>query len=278
VDTNYDIIINKLEQIKKVSKNGGHYWMGREIQQVLGYDKWDKFENVINKAIMACESSGEYPDKHFLQTGKMVSIGSGAQRSLKDYYLTRYGCYLVAMNGDTGKPEIGYAQTYFAVQTRKQEVQDQLTADQRRILLRERVKDANKSLNSTAKKSGVQKFGVFQDSGYQGLYEMGLADIKKKKGILEKEHLLDRAGRTELAANEFRITQTEDKLIRDNVASEKHAINTHREVGKEVRKTIDKLGGIMPENLPPEEPIKKLMSKYKKKMKALPKENLKIND
>jgi DNA-damage-inducible protein D len=278
VDTNYDIIINNLEQIKKVSKNGGHYWMGREIQQVLGYDKWDKFENVINKAIMACESSGEYPDKHFLQTGKMVSIGSGAQRSLKDYYLTRYGCYLVAMNGDTGKPEIGYAQTYFAVQTRKQEVQDQLTADQRRILLRERVKDANKSLNSTAKKSGVQKFGVFQDSGYQGLYEMGLADIKKKKGILEKEHLLDRAGRTELAANEFRITQTEDKLIRDNVASEKHAINTHREVGKEVRKTIDKLGGIMPENLPPEEPIKKLMSKYKKKMKALPKENLKIND
>lgn len=278
MDTNYDIIINKLEQIKKVSKNGGHYWMGREIQQVLGYDKWDKFENVINKAIMACESSGEYPDKHFLQTGKMVSIGSGAQRSLKDYYLTRYGCYLVAMNGDTGKPEIGYAQTYFAVQTRKQEVQDQLTADQRRILLRERVKDANKSLNSTAKKSGVQKFGVFQDSGYQGLYEMGLADIKKKKGILEKEHLLDRAGRTELAANEFRITQTEDKLIRDNVASEKHAINTHREVGKEVRKTIDKLGGIMPENLPPEEPIKKLMSKYKKKMKALPKENLKIND
>ncbi len=278
MDTNYDIIINNLEQIKKVSKNGGHYWMGREIQQVLGYDKWDKFENVINKAIMACESSGEYPDKHFLQTGKMVSIGSGAQRSLKDYYLTRYGCYLVAMNGDTGKPEIGYAQTYFAVQTRKQEVQDQLTADQRRILLRERVKDANKSLNSTAKKSGVQKFGVFQDSGYQGLYEMGLADIKKKKGILEKEHLLDRAGRTELAANEFRITQTEDKLIRDNVASEKHAINTHREVGKEVRKTIDKLGGIMPENLPPEEPIKKLMSKYKKKMKALPKENLKIND
>jgi len=277
VNTNYDIIINRLEEIKKTSKNGGHYWMGREIQQVLGYDKWDKFENVIKKAMMACESSGEAPNNHFLQTGKMVDIGSGAQRETKDYFLTRYACYLVSMNGDTNKPEIGYAQTYFAVQTRKQEIQDQLTADKRRILLRVRVKDANKSLNSTAKKTGVQRYAIFQDAGYKGLYEMGLAEIKKKKGIPKKEHLLDRAGRTELAANEFRITQTEDKLIRDNINSEKQAINTHREVGEEVRKTISKLGGVMPEDLPPEEPIKKLMSKYKNK-KALQKENLKKTD
>ena len=277
MNTNYDIIINRLEEIKKTSKNGGHYWMGREIQQVLGYDKWDKFENVIKKAMMACESSGEAPNNHFLQTGKMVDIGSGAQRETKDYFLTRYACYLVSMNGDTNKPEIGYAQTYFAVQTRKQEIQDQLTADKRRILLRVRVKDANKSLNSTAKKTGVQRYAIFQDAGYKGLYEMGLAEIKKKKGIPKKEHLLDRAGRTELAANEFRITQTEDKLIRDNINSEKQAINTHREVGEEVRKTISKLGGVMPEDLPPEEPIKKLMSKYKNK-KALQKENLKKTD
>jgi DNA-damage-inducible protein D len=278
VNTNYDNTINKLEKIKKISKYGGHYWMGRDIQRVLGYDKWDKFESVIKKAMMACESSGESPNNHFLQTGKMVDIGSGAKRKAKDYFLTRYACYLVSMNGDTNKTEIGFAQTYFAVQTRKQEIEDQLTADQRRILLRARVKNANKSLNSTAKKSGVQRYAIFQDAGYKGLYEMGLAEIKKKKGILEKEHLLDRAGRTELAANEFRITQTEDKLIRDNVNSEKQAINTHREVGEEVRKTINKLGGIKPEDLPPEEPIKKLMSKYKKNRKALSKESLKISN
>jgi len=276
MNNNFDSIINGLEKAKMYTKNGGEYWMGRDIQTVLGYDKWDKFENVIKKAILACESTGIHADDHFLQTGKMVNIGSGAQRKKGDYYLTRYACYLVSMNGDTSKPEIGIAQTYFAVQTRRQEIQDKLTADERRILLRQRVKDANISLTSTAKKIGVQKYAIFHDAGYRGLYEIGLAEIKRKKGISNKENLLDRAGRTELAANEFRITQTEDKLVRENIRGEQQAINTHLNVGKEVRATIKKLNGTMPEDLPPEESIKRLMNKRRNKVKILPKENLKI--
>lgn len=264
---NLDSTITALDEAKKTLAKGGYYWMARDIQSILGYDKWDKFENVINKAIMACESTGVEFGNHFLQTGKMVNIGSGALRERKDYFLSRYACYLIAMNGDSNKPEIGTAQTYFAVQTRRQELQDKLTADERRIYLRNRVKNANLSLASTAKKVGVQKYGIFQNAGYLGLYEMGLSDIKKYKNINNKENLLDRMGRTELAANEFRITQTEDKIIRENIRGEKQAIDTHHNVGKEVRNTIKKLNGIMPEQLPPEPPIRELISKIKKQNK-----------
>lgn len=215
---------------------------------------------------MACESTGVNSTNHFLETGKMVNIGSGAQRGKADYFLTRYASYLVAMNGDTSKPEIGTAQSYFAVQTHKQEKQDKLTENQRRLQLRDRVRNANRSLTSAAKRAGVIHYAFFHNAGYQGLYEMGLADIKRKKEIGEKENILDRMGRTELAANEFRITQAEDKIVRDGINNEKGAIDTHFRVGKEVRFTINKLGGIMPENLPPEEPIKKLTSKRIQKM------------
>jgi len=272
---NLDRIINELDRAKQKSSRGGEYWMARSIQTILGYEKWDKFENVIDKAMKSCESTGIDPNDHFRRTGKLVAIGSGALRERADYFLTRYACYLIAMNGETTKPEIGTAQTYFAVQTRRQEVQDKLTADERRIQLRERIKSANISLTSTAKKAGVQKYAIFHDAGYQGLYEMGLADIKRRKGILPNENLLDRAGRTELAANEFRITQTEEKLIRDKVNIERDAINTHRGVGKAVRTTISKLGGTMPENLPPEESIKKLTSNRRKKISS---EKLKITN
>ncbi len=261
-----DSIIKQLDANKKLTRTGGEYWMARDISPILGYPEWENFDNVIQKARMACESTGIDPQNHFLETTKMVSIGSGANRRIKDYFLTRYACYLVAMNGNSRKPEIGTAQTYFAVQARRQEIQDQLTDKEKRLQLRERVKNANLSLASTAKKAGVQRYGIFQDAGYQGLYEMGLADIKKRKGIDEKENLLDRAGRTELAANEFRITQTEEKLIRDGVKLERHAIDTHKNVGREVRNVIKKLGGTMPEDLPPEESIKKLTSKQKPKM------------
>ncbi|HET6515360.1 MAG TPA: DNA damage-inducible protein D [Thermodesulfovibrionales bacterium] len=258
--------INELDKAKQRTSNGGEYWMGRSIQTILGYQNWDKFENVIDKAKKACESTGIDPNNHFRRTGKMVEIGSGAQRERADYFLTRYACYLIAMNGETSKLEIGTAQSYFAVQTRRQEIQDKLTADERRLQLRERVKNANISLTSTAKKVGVQKYAIFHDAGYQGLYEMGLADIKRKKGISEKENLLDRAGRTELAANEFRITQTEEKLVRDRINNERDAINMHRDVGREVRSTIKKLGGTLPEDLLPEESIKKLTNKHKKEI------------
>lgn len=266
---NLDSVINDLDSAKRTSPSGGEYWMARDIQPILGYSaSWDNFQNVIKKARMACESGGENSSKHFHDTVKKVQAGSNAMVPKGDIFLTRYACYLIAMNGDTSKSEIGIAQTYFAVQARKQEIQDQLTNAERRLFLRERVKNANKSLASTAKNSGVQKYGLFQDAGYRGLYEMGLADIKIKKGLNKKEDLLDRAGRTELAANEFRITQTEEILKKEGITSEVLAIDTHRKVGQEVRNTIRKIGGKMPEDLAPEEPIKKLAAQLRKNLKS----------
>lgn len=263
-----DSVIKELDSAKRTSQRGGEYWMGREIQRILGYSTWENFQKVIKKARMACASTGVDENDHFRDTTKMVPIGSGAMVPATDCFLTRYACYLIAMNGDSSKSEIGIAQSYFAIQARRQEMQDQLTDAERRLQLRDRVKRANISLMSTAKKAGVQKYAVFQDAGYQGLYDMGLADIKQKKGISPKEHLLDRAGRTELAANEFRITQTEEKIKRENIDTEARAISTHHDVGREVRNVIEKIGGTMPENLPPEEPIKKLTSKKRKELKA----------
>jgi len=260
-----DGVIKELDSAKRLSKRGGEYWMGREIQKILGYLTWESFQNVIKRARMACASTGLDDNDHFRDTTKVMVVGKGASMQVSDCYLTRYACYLIAMNGETSKPEIGAAQTYFAVQTRRQEIQDQLTDAERRLQLRDRVKNANKSLMSAAKKAGVQRYAIFQDAGYQGLYEMGLTEIKQSKGLSDKENLLDRAGRTELAANEFRITQTEEKLVRDRIDTESRAINTHREVGSEVRNVIKKIGGTMPENLPPEEPIKQLLTSKKRK-------------
>ena len=261
-----DAVILALGDKRKLSKTGGEYWMARDIQGVLGYSRWENFEKTVQKARRSCESAGVEPKNHFREVTKMIEVGKGAMVPTQDLFLTRYACYLVAMNGDTGKSEIATAQAYFAIQTRIQEVSEQLTGEEQRIQLRERVRDRNKRLASTAKQAGVQKFAIFQAAGYQGLYEMGLAEIKRHKGIGDNEDLLDRAGRTELAANEFRITQTEEKLVRDRVNTERHAINTHLEVGQEVRKTIKKLGGIMPEKLPAEPSIKTLVNRRKKQL------------
>jgi len=244
--------------------------MARDIQGVLGYSRWENFEKIIEKARLSCESAGGDPPNHFRESTKMVEVGSGAKVPTQDYFLTRLACYLIAMNGDASKSEIATAQAYFAIQTRKQEVQEQLTGEEQRILIRERVRDRNKSLASTAKQAGVQKFAIFQAAGYQGLYEMGLGDIKRRKGIGDNEDLLDRAGRSELAANEFRITQTEEKLVRDQVNTERQAIHTHLEVGQDVRTTIKKIGGTMPENLPAEPSIKMLVSRRKKQLPMPP--------
>ncbi|MCA9468162.1 MAG: DNA damage-inducible protein D [Nitrospira sp.] len=266
----FDKTSQKLEEIKHISKNGGEYWRARDLQSALGYTSWENFEKVIQRARTACESVGISPEDQFHETMKMIEAGKGAMVPRKDYFLSRYGCYLLAMNGDPDKTEIANAQSYFAVQTRRQEIKDTLEIENKRLQLRERVKSNNKKLNSAAKMAGVQKFAVFHAAGYQGLYKMGLVDIKKRKGIQPKDDLLDRAGRAELAANDFRITQTEEKLMRDKVHSEKEAIATHHKVGSEVRSTIKKLGGIMPENLPSEPSIKTIERKRKKSAGSLP--------
>jgi DNA-damage-inducible protein D len=258
-------VSEQLERFKRVHSNQSEYWMGREIQLVLGYAKWDNFQNVIDKAKNACESSGLERSDHFLDTKKMVPAGSGTEIEREDCFLSRYACYLIAMNGDPTKAEIGTAQTYFAIQTRRQEQFDQLNEEKRRITLRDRVRDHNKQLNDAAKQAGVrsERFGVFHDAGYRGLYEMSYADIKKKKGISISDNLLDYAGRVELAANDFRITQTDQKLKTNNIRNEALAIQTHNDVGKEVRETIKKIGGKLPEDLPTEPHIKKVVGTYR---------------
>lgn len=251
------------EAIKKVDENGIEYWEARELMPLLGYAKWKNFEDVvIKKAKIACEKSGQTISNHFADASKKVSIGSGAKRERKDYKLSRYACYLIGQNGDPTKQEIANAQTYFAIQTRRQEVFQQLNEDGKRLYVREQVKDHNKKLFATAQKAGVSNFGRFNDAGYLGLYGMRLADVKSKKG-LGKDNLLDRAGATELAANLFRVTQTDEKIRKDEVKGQYRADETHKNVGKKVRKAIEDIGGTMPENLPAEPHIKELEKKQK---------------
>jgi DNA-damage-inducible protein D len=274
MEIGHETFVAELDRLKKFAKNGVEYWMGRDIQATLGYSNWQNFEMVIRKAEEACANTGVDSAKHFIETSRVIEAGKGAQIERADWILGRYACYLIAMNGDSSKQEISYAQAYFAHQARRQELQDQLSPDERRLFLRDRVKAANKSLSSAAKKAGVQRFPIFHDEGYKGLYGgLGQADIKRKKGIPEKDALLDCIGRAELAANEFRITQTEQKLAREKIATEIEAFRTHHEVGVEVRQTMKKLGGTLPENLPAEEPIKKLLAAKRKELKVASKKS-----
>lgn len=260
-----DLVVSELDRRRDYDEQGNEYWRARDLQNVLGYSEWRNFAEVIEKARTACETLGVDPSNQFVATTKKVTVGSGGIVEIEDFFLSRYAAYLVAMNGDPKKTQIAYAQAYFAVQTIRQEQADQLTDAERRIQLRARVKDANKKLNSAAKGAGVINYGAFHDAGYKGLYSMSVADLKRRKGIEDREHLLDCVGRVELAANEFRITQTEDRLHRTNVHGQKPASAVHHEVGKKVRQAIADIGGAMPENLPAETPIKRLLAKGKKK-------------
>lgn len=261
--------IKFLDEIKQKDTRGFDYWHARDLQKLLGYVEWRNFKDAIKRARMACESSGGIPSHHFGDVNKMVSLGSDAKRETDDVVLTRYACYLIAMNGDPTKPEVAASQTYFAIQTRKQELNEQVGEIEDRLELRDRVRDANKYLNSAAKEVGVNNYAFFHDAGYKGLYGgMGKADIMQKKEINPKEDLLDCIGRAELAANEFRITQTELTLRREQIKGQQNAENTHYGIGEEVRNTIKKLGGAMPEDLPPAPSIKQL--KRVGKSKELP--------
>ena len=260
------------EDIKHIDENGIEFWYARELQKVLDYKEWRKFENVIQKAIMACKNTGISEVDHFVGADKMVQIGSGAERKQKDYKLTRYACYLIAQNGDSRKKVIALAQTYFAIQTRKQEISEKeyslLTEDEKRFYQRNLTRKGNYSLNQTAKNAGVKNFDKFHNSGYKGLYNGETADdIAKRKGLRYREDILDNMGSEELAANLFRITQTESKLKRDNISTEREANKTHYNIGKNIREVIAKNGGTMPENLPtPEKSLKQLEKESKKKL------------
>lgn len=248
---------NDFESLKKIDESGIEYWEARTLMAVLGYKKWEKAEEVIGRAARACINSGEPVDNHFHQLVKMVNIGSNTVRRVKDWKLDRYACYLVAQNGDSKKQEIALAQTYFAVQTRKQEEFDLLSEADKRLFIRREVMEHNKKLFGTAKKAGVTRFGSFNDAGYRGLYGMPLAQLESQKGI-EKGELLDRAGITELAANLFRITQTDEKLKKDGIHGETSATQTHFMVGGKVRQTIKDIGGTLPEDLPAEKHINEI--------------------
>ncbi len=259
------------ESIKKIDENGIEYWTARELMVVLGYSTWRRFDETIKRAQQACINSRMFPQDHFVGTGKMTKVGHGIVREIEDYKLDRYACYLIAQNGDSSKKEIALAQTYFAIQTRKQEVSENLSNDEKRILDREEIKHKNKGLFSTAKLVGVSNFGKFNDAGYKGLYTMPLAEIESKKGI-KKGELLDRAGGEELGANLFRITQTEAKLKRESIKGDIDAQKTHFDIGNKVRQTIKEIGGEMPENLKSEihiKEIKKRIKSVKKTQKQL---------
>ena len=270
---NIDKTNKSFEDIKHIDENGVEFWYARELQVILNYKEWRKFDNVINKAKEACENSEVSVFDHFVDVDKMVQIGSGAERKQKDYKLTRYACYLIAQNGDSRKKVIALAQTYFAVQTRKQEITEKeyssLTEDEKRFYQRDLTKKGNYSLNQTAKKAGVKNFDKFHNFGYKGLYNGETADdIAKRKGLRYREDILDNMVSDELIANLFRISQTEQKLKRDNIQTEKEANKAHYEVGSKIRKTIKELGGTMPEDLPtPKKSLKQLEKENKKSLK-----------
>ena len=255
------------EDIKHIDENGIEYWEARELQHVLEYSQWRRFENVIKKAKDACKNSGLSVKEHFANVGKMVDIGSNTKRKTNDYKLSRYACYIITQNGDSRKEVIALAQTYFAIQTRKQELSEkeynELTEDEKRLYKRNQARNGNYSLNQTAINSGVKDLARFHNAGYKGLYNGETADdIFKRKKLRYREDILDNMGSEELADNIFRIAQTDAKLKRDKVDNEYTANSVHYEVGKEIRNSIKRLGGTMPEDLPtPEKSLKELERK-----------------
>lgn len=265
-----DIIINSphkdFESIKKIDEEGIEYWTARELLTVLGYDHWRNFEEVIKKAKKACSNSKQNIDDHFVDADKLTKVGHGIARNLDDYKLDRYACYLIAQNGDARKHQIAMAQTYFAIQTRNQEISQSLSENEKRIKTRDEVTEENKKLFSTARLAGVSNFGKFNDAGYKGLYSMSLKEVEDKKKV-PKGQLLDHSGSEELAANLFRITQTEAKLKRENIRGDIESQRTHFDIGKKVRQTIAEIGGEMPENLVPERHIKKIRKEVRKVLK-----------
>lgn len=261
--------MSPFERIKRTTDAGTEHWSSREFARVLEYTNYRNFEQVVEKAKVACFNSGQRIEDHFVDIDDMIEVGKGAMRPVKTTLMSRYACYLVIQNADPGKQIVALGQTYFAVQTRKQELSEQQIEDGRRLMLREELKKHNTQLADTAKGCGVIvpiDYAIFQNHGYQGLYDgMSAQDIHRHKRLKKGEQILDHMGSTELAANLFRATQAEEKLRRDKIKGKQAANRAHFEVGQKVRQTIEELGGTMPEDLPVADSVKKLESKKKRK-------------
>ncbi len=271
--------LSPFERIKQESDLGIEYWSARDLAEVLGYKtNYRNFKNAIQKAILACENSAQEVGDHFAESRKLITAGKGAQREIEDVHLSRYACYLVVQNADPSKPLVALGQTYFAVQTRRQEEADELaglTEEQKRLYLRGQLSTHNRQLAAAANLAGVVQpldFAIFQDHGYMGLYGgLKSRDIHRRKGLKSSQQILDYMGSTELAANLFRATQTEEKLRRENIQGKAKANQTHYEVGRKVRQTIHELGGTSPEELPsPPDSIKQLQRKEQKRLERGP--------
>ncbi len=262
------------EEIRQLDEDGNEFWLARSLAKVLEYSDYRNFSSVIEKAKIACNNSGIDADDHFVEVTEKVTLGSGAIRELDSYALSRYACYLIVQNADPAKRVVAHGQTYFALQARRQELADDATfkalqEDEKRLFLRNELKQHNKQLVDAAFNAGVKTeidFAVFQNHGYRGLYGgLDAKGIHANKGLKKSQKILDYMGSTELAANLFRATQAEEKLKRDNIKTKREANNTHYEVGHTVRKTIKELGGTMPENLPtPEKSIAKIEKENQK--------------
>ena len=265
------------EQIKHTDENGNEFWMARQLSKALDYTDFRNFTGVIEKAIEACKNSGHNPLEHLVETNEVINAGKGAVQNYPSYKLSRYACYLVVQNADPTKEVIAQGQTYFAVQTRLQEIQqmeayNRLSSEQeKRLFLRNEMSKHNTYLAAAAKNAGVQDgmdYAIFQNHGYAGLYGgLDAKGIHKKKNLKKSQHILDHMGSTELAANLFRATQTEEKLRKENIKGKQKANQTHYEVGKKVRQTIKEIGGTMPENLPVADSIKAVQKKISTKKK-----------
>jgi DNA-damage-inducible protein D len=262
------------EQIKHIDENG-EYWFSRDLARILDYTDYRNFVEVMKKAAEACKNSGQLIRNHFVAVTTMVEIGSGAQREVDNIRLTRYACYLIVQNAAPEKEVVALGQTYFAVQTRIQEIQQMQeysalqSEDEKRLFLRKQLAEHNKHLSSAARQAGVIEpidYAIFKTYGYKGLYGgLDKAGIQKKKKLKKSSNMLDHMGSTELAANLFLATQTEEKLKKDKIQGKEKANETHFIVGKKIRKTIEDIGGTMPEELPPAENIKKIENKKSKK-------------
>ncbi len=267
--TNYNESV--FENIKHIDENGIEYWEARELQKVLEYKEWRKFEGVINKAKQACDTSKFNVSEHFVGADKTIKMPKGAKKIICDYKLSRYACYLIVQNADSRKKVIALGQTYFAIQTRKQEISEleyeNLTEDEKRFYQRSKVRKENYSLNQTAKKAGVKNFDKFHNAGYKGLYNGETADdISKRKGLRYREDILDNMGSDELAANLFRISLTNQKINNEKIKGETPACDAHYEVGDAIRTTIKQVGGTLPEEMSvPDKSLKELVKKEENK-------------